>query len=154
MREGDVRDEYWTDSTGRPTRASRTFFPLDYDGESNTETGVMEFTYSGYGESNVITAPCARATPDQADNPGLMRDCINLLPLEDTLRGSASLNWSVDTAITRWDGVTVADAPKRVTMLDLGSHSLTGTIPATLNRLTGMLDLRLANKRRGIRPST
>ena len=39
-------------------------------------------------------------------------------------------------------------------MLDLGSHSLTGTIPATLNRLTGMLDLRLANKRRGIRPST
>ena len=104
--------------------------------------------------SGLHLGPRARATPDQADNPGLMRDCINLLPLEDTLRGSASLNWSVDTAITRWDGVTVADAPKRVTMLDLSSHSLTGTIPATLNRLTGMLDLRLANKRRGIRPST
>jgi hypothetical protein len=80
--------------------------------------------------SGLHPGPCARAAPDQADNPGLMRDCINLLPLEDTLRGSASLNWSVDTAITRWDGVTVADAPKRVTMLDLSSHSLTGTIPS------------------------
>ena len=143
--EGDTRDEYWADSTGRPTRARRTIFPPEYDGISNTETGVMEFTYSGYGEPNVITAPCANAAPDQSDNPGLMRDCINLLALKDTLRGSASLNWSVDTAITLWDGVTVADAPKRVTMLGLNGHSLTGTIPATLNRLTGLLDLLLSD---------
>lgn len=32
-------------------------------------------------------------------------------------------------------------------MLDLRSHSLTGTIPAMLSRLTGLLDLHLANNR-------
>ena len=77
-----MRNEYWADSTGRPTRSRRTFFPPEYDGVSNTETGVIEFTYSGYGEANVIQAPCAGAAPDQADNPALMRDCVELLGLE------------------------------------------------------------------------
>ena len=63
--EGAMRNEFWADSTGRPTRARRTFFPPEYDGVSNTETSVMEFTYSGYGEPNIIAAPA------QADNPGL-----------------------------------------------------------------------------------
>ena len=63
--EGAVRSEYWADSTGRPTRARRTQFPPEYDGVSNTETLVTEFTYSGYGEPNIIAAPA------QADNPGL-----------------------------------------------------------------------------------
>ena len=89
--------------------------------------------------------PCGLAVPDQSNNPGLMRDCTSLLAMKDTLRGSAFLNWSVGTAIDRWDGVTVADTPKRVTILDLSSRSLTGTIPAMLSRLTGLLDLRLAS---------
>ena len=55
--EGAMRNEYWADATGRPTRARRTFFPPEYDGVSNTETGVMEFTYSDYGEPNIIAAP-------------------------------------------------------------------------------------------------
>ena len=38
--------------------------------------------------------PCGLAVPNQADNPGLMRDCINLLAAKDTLRGSATLNWT------------------------------------------------------------
>ncbi len=69
--EGAMRNEFWADSTGRPTRARRTFFPPEYDGVSNTETVVAEFTYSGYGEPNIIEAPCANAAPDQADNPDL-----------------------------------------------------------------------------------
>ena len=69
--EGTVRNEYWADATGRPIRGRRTFFPPEYDGVSNTETGVMEFTYSGYGEPNIIAAPCAIAAPDQGDNPDL-----------------------------------------------------------------------------------
>ena len=81
--EGAVRNEYWADSTGRPTRGPQDVLPPEYDGVSNTETGVAEFTYSGYGEPNPITAPCASAAPDQADNPGLMRDCINLLAVKD-----------------------------------------------------------------------
>ena len=69
--EGTVRNEYWADATGRPIRGRRTFFPPEYDGVSNTETGVMEFKYSGYGEPNIIAAPCAIAAPDQGDNPDL-----------------------------------------------------------------------------------
>ena len=143
--EGAVRNEYWADSTGRPTRARRTFFPPEYDGVSNTETGVAEFTYSDYGEPNVIEAPCAGAAPDQADNPALMRDCIELLGLKDALRGTATLNWSVDTAISSWDGVTIGSTPSRVTRLLLSSESLTGSIPSSLGSLNELTHLNLSS---------
>ena len=143
--EGAMRNEFWAGSSGRPTRARRTIFPPEYDGVTNTETGVMEFTYSEYGEPNIIEAPCASAAPDQSDNPGLMRDCINLLAAKDTLRGTATLNWSVDTAITSWDGVRVSGSPARVTELNLSSKDLTGTIPPVLGRLDGLEYLRLVN---------
>ena len=169
--QGAERIEYWADSTGRPTRSRRTFFPPEYDGVSNTETGVIEFTYSGYGEANVIEAPCAGAAPGQADNPALMRDCIHLLAMKDTLRGTATLNWSLDTAITSWDGVTLNGTPSRVsrlllpnkrltgsipssfgsffhlthlTHLNLSGNSLTGNIPPELERLEGLAELRLS----------
>ena len=82
--------------------------------------------------------PCGLAVPDQADNPGLMRDCFNLLAAKDTLRGTATLNWSVDTAITSWDGVRVEGSPGRVTRLLLTSNNLTGTIPPDLARLDAL----------------
>ena len=136
--EGAERNEFWADSTGRPLQARRTIFPPEYDGVSNTQTGVVEYTYSDYGEPNIIAAPCASAAPDQADNPGLMRDCINLLAAKDALRGTATLNWSVDTPISRWDGVKVEGSPGRVTSLVLTSKSLTGMIPPDLARLDGL----------------
>ena len=144
VEEGAERNEYWTDSTGRPTRSRRTIFPPEYDGVSNTETGVIEFTYSGYGEPNVIAAPCASAAPDQADNPALMRDCIALLAVKDTLRGTGALNWSVDTAISSWDGVSTGGTPTRVTKVELDDESLTGIIPVGLLELSELthLDLR------------
>ena len=82
--------------------------------------------------------PCGLAVPDQADNPGLMRDCINLLAAKDALRGTATLNWSVDTTISDWDGVKVSGSPARVTSLVLTSKNLTGTIPPDLARLDGL----------------
>ncbi len=82
--------------------------------------------------------PCGLAVSNQSDNPGLMRDCINLLGLKDSLRGTGTLNWSVDTAISEWDGVRVEGSPGRVTRLTLGEKSLTGTIPPELARLDGL----------------
>ena len=87
--------------------------------------------------------PCGLAVPDQADNPGLMRDCITLLGLKDALRGAATLNWSVDTPISDWDGVRVLGTPARVTSLNLTSKNLTGTISPDLGRLDGLEHLRL-----------
>ena len=89
--------------------------------------------------------PCGLAVPNQADNPGLMRDCFNLLAAKDALQGTATLNWSVDTAITDWDGVRVLGSPSRVTELNLSSSDLTGTIPPDLGRLDGLEFIRLVN---------
>ena len=83
-----------------------------------------------------------------ADNPGLADDCALLLAAKDTLRGTATLNWSATTAITGWTGVTVARAsssePKRVTRLDLQSMRLDGSIPAVLGGLSALRELRLS----------
>ena len=82
-----------------------------------------------------LPPPCGKAVPDQVSNPGLMRDCEALLAAKVTLRGTPALNWSVDTSIAQWDGVTVAETPQRVTKLDLANESLTGSVPAALAKL-------------------
>ena len=43
--------------------------------------------------------PCGLAVPDQANNPGLMRDCSALLAARDMLRGTATLDWTVTSTI-------------------------------------------------------
>ena len=57
------------------------------------------------------------------DNPGLADDCALLLAARDTLRGTATLNWSATTAITGWTGVTVGtlDGARRVDDLEPGA---------------------------------
>ena len=133
--EGSMRNEYWADSTGRPIRSRRTVFPPNYDGVNNIEISVIEFAYSDYGKPNIIEAPCASAAPDEADNPGLMRDCAYLLELMDALTGTATLNWRLDTRVSRWRGVNVEGSPARVTQLILASQGLSGTVPWVLSRL-------------------
>ena len=142
--EGSQREEYWADSAGRPTRMRRTIFPPEYDGVTNTETGVLEFTYSGHGEANTITAPCASAASGQAGNPGLMRDCISLFAMKDSLRGAGTLNWGLDTAITSWDGVTIGGTPQRITKLLLGSKGLAGSIDDGWRWFSGLTHLDLS----------
>ena len=88
--------------------------------------------------------PCGLAVPNQGDNPALMRDCYALLEAKDALRGTGALNWSVDTTIAQWGGVTVGGTPKRVTKLLLVNKSLNGTIPWALERLDGLAELRLS----------
>ena len=88
--------------------------------------------------------PCGLAVPDQTDNPGLMRDCQTLLAAKDTLRGTGTLNWSVDTDIGSWDGVTVEGTPQRVTKLKLANKGLTGMIPEDLEKLDALTELRLS----------
>ncbi len=94
------------------------------------------------------TEPCANGTvvPNPADNPGLVDDCALLLAARDTLRGTATLNWSATTALTSWTGITVGtvDGARRVTILNLERQGIDGTLPAALGGLTALRELRLS----------
>ena len=52
---GTAQADTWADSAGRPIRIIQT-----------EDTAVTEFTFSGYGEPNVITTPMMTPTPDEA----------------------------------------------------------------------------------------
>ena len=76
------------------------------------------------------------AVPDPSDNVGLVTDCETLLSARDTLAGTATLNWSTDTEITNWDGMTVGSTtPTRAVGISLNNKSLNGSIPAELGNL-------------------
>ncbi len=83
------------------------------------------------------------AVTNLSANPGLASDCTILLAAKDTLRGTATLNWSADTAITSWDGVVLDGKPSRVTEIRLPEKNLDGSLPAELANLTALTDLRL-----------
>ena len=89
------------------------------------------------------------ATGTAVTNPnttlGLVHDCTNLLAAKDALRGMASLNWSKDTAITSWDGITTSGTPSRVTRVELPGDSLSGPIPWELGRLFELTHLDLSS---------
>ena len=57
-------------------------------------------------------------------NPGLVRDCETLLAAREALFGRLLVNWGSDSPLARWEGVTVAGAPPRVTGLDLRDKNL------------------------------
>ena len=100
--------------------------------------------------------PCAEGAPvpDAASTPDLVADCDTLLALRDTLGGTGVLNWSADTAITSWTGVTVGGTPQRVTSLSLANSALTGELSGLLGNLTGLTELRLnGNSLTGMIPS-
>ena len=87
---------------------------------------------------SLTMAECSNGTavPQPETWLGLVRDCSILLAARDTLAGEGSLNWSADTSMAQWQGVTLDLRPvMRVWMLLLTDQGLTGTIPASLSGL-------------------
>ena len=93
----------------------------------------------------VDPAPCSTGAvvPAWEANPGLVQDCAALLALRGALAGSADLDWSAETAITGWEGVTVGGSPPRVHEVALWGHGLTGVLPPELGRLSQLVRLEL-----------
>ena len=91
------------------------------------------------------SSQCANGTvvPEPEDHPGLVADCEVLLALRDRFAGDADLPWSVDTPITRWEGIEVEDSA--VTRLYLNANALTGPIPPELGQLTNLQSLWLSH---------
>ena len=138
------------ESTGEITLAARlgsaagTTYMLTVgaaDGVSGTTSVTVTVT--------VAAADCTGGTvvTDPGSEPALVSDCEALLTLRDALAGTATLDWSEDTAISSWDGVTVGGTPMRVTALDLEGLRLAGGIPPGLGVLTGLEELLLGINR-------
>ena len=75
------------------------------------------------------------------ENTGLILDCEALLEARISLQGT--LNWTRDTDITDWDGVSLSEDPARVTKLNSRGGDLDGRIPAALSRLDMLVQLNL-----------
>ena len=80
-----------------------------------------------------------------AANSDLVYDCETLLAARDTLAGTATLNWSANTSITGWNGITLGGTPRRVTGLDVSSLGMTGEIPRELGSLSNLQYLDLSD---------
>ena len=105
--------------------------------EGNQASNV--FSATATMQSACVSGGAVSAGDEYAD---LARDCAILLGLHDTLVGSStSLNWSEDTLMTLWYGVTVVS--NRVTSLNITPFYLSGTIPAELGDLTELKSIRL-----------
>ena len=102
----------------------------------------------GGGGGSTPRPTCTNGTVvlNPTDNAALVQDCVLLLTNKATLEGSIStsmqLNWSETRSIETWEGVTVGTAGdvQRVLglRLDIEGKNLQGSLPATVNQLSGL----------------
>ena len=87
------------------------------------------------------------AVPNPFENAGLVGDCNALLDakliLEGNLSTSERLNWSRDTPMEQWEGITISSSPRRVNGLVLLTRGLNGRLPSQLGELDALLSLHL-----------
>ena len=101
--------------------------------------------YAAIAQANEEESPCVTggAVYEWDLGTGLVADCEALLAAKDTLRGTASLNWSATRSIGRWDGIDVGNTSRRVETIELFRQGLNGSVPAELGRLDQLVELRL-----------
>ena len=92
-------------------------------------------------------AQCRNGTtvPNPTTNTGLVADCDALWAAKDTFRGTITLNWNATTAVSNWQGITVAGTPQRVTSISFLSNirppipgKLNGSLPTEFGNLTAL----------------
>ena len=137
-----------SDAEGIIQGAELPMFISDVDRLVEYYTAVGSYNHPDGPPAQPPPVPtCANGTviTDPGSNRGLVYDCEVLLAAKDTLRGTATLNWSVDTAIASWDGVSVSGTPGRVRGLDLSDEGLNGVIPGELGDLYELTVLDLSS---------
>ena len=97
-----------------------------------------------FAQANEQDSPCitGEAVYEWDLGTGLVADCEALLAAKDALRGTASLNWSADRFIERWDGIGVGQS-RRVETIELHRQGLNGSIPSEISSLDHLVELKL-----------
>ncbi|WP_419552385.1 cell wall-binding repeat-containing protein [Candidatus Poriferisodalis sp.] len=100
--------------------------------------------------AQVEHSPCSGtpAVSNSTTNAGLIADCNILLAAKPILIGDstqATLNWSPDVAMFRWDGIKIARTYAHVAEVSLSSNDLSGSIPPELGNLTNLDKLWLSD---------
>ncbi|MCY4579238.1 MAG: leucine-rich repeat domain-containing protein [Chloroflexi bacterium] len=98
------------------------------------------------------TTQCSNgiAVPNPQSNPGLVADCAALLAVRDAFAADPPLNWSPDTSIHDWEGITSESTlvgsyfRNRVVRLRLHNDGLTGSVPPELSNLANLDELDLS----------
>ena len=142
-----VVEDIWTTGSGD---LQYTLTGLTADTQYDIQVRAVNAVGDGPWSATVTGTPttvsaCASgsAVPDPSNNPGLVSDCEALLASEDVLAVSASLNWSADTPMAQWEGITLRGTTPRVGWLDLRDQGLGGSLPAALGRLSNLTYLNL-----------
>ena len=142
--------------------------PADSDGDNSYEASITATDPSGATDTLMVTVMVedvddkptielvtgAAPAPDSecvtggavadASNGGLTSDCEILLAGMDELVGDGTaLNWSADTPIVEWQGVSSEQGEGRVVSIYLKGHGLAGSIPAGFNGLDALTKLQL-----------
>ena len=137
------------DRLGSAVGSTHTLTVDASDGVSETTSVTVTVT--------VVEVDCnvGAAVANPGSNLELVSDCETLLTIRNALSGTATLNWSLDTPISSWDGVTVGGTPRRVTRLVLERRGLTGELPTELGLLTGLeeLNVSLSSQLTGLIPA-
>ncbi len=139
----------WSGAAAQQGETRATTIVLTRDADPQPAAAMSASTGSPSAAPRTTPAPpCENGTivPSPADNPELVADCAVLLAAKDTLRGTATLNWSAERPLNQWTGITVGtvDGVQRVTVLNLDRAGIDGTIPPALGGLTGLRELQLA----------
>ena len=147
-----VSKNVWTDFTGdNPLRtitnlSAGTQYEVQVRAvDSDGDPGFWSATTTGVPKTPSVCVTGGAVT--EVTNTGIISDCEALLAARDALVRNGSLNWSPDTPMKDWDGVTVGGTPLRVVNLAVNSRGLDGTIPATLGNLASLQRLDLFENR-------
>ena len=143
-----VVEDVWTTGSGA-LEYTLTGLTADtqYDIQVRAVNSVGDGPWSVTNTATLTTASVCLSGGAVADpaNTGLVSDCEALLSARDTLAETGSLNWSADTPITKWDGITVRGTPARVAWLNIRGGGLDGSVPAELGELSSLTYLNLRN---------